>query len=119
MGSRRDLTGAQWRKSTYSGDHGGDCVECAPLGAVQWRKSSHSSDTGGQCVECAPLGDAQWAKSSYSGDTGGNCVEVAAISAAHASVAIRDSKDPHGPALTFTPAAFAEFVSATARGEFG
>ncbi|MGP3925440.1 DUF397 domain-containing protein [Streptomyces sp. 8N616] len=58
---------------------------------------------------------AQWRKSSYSSDTGGDCVEVAAMP--HA-IAIRDSKNPDGPALTFTPAAFAAFVTAAATGEF-
>jgi hypothetical protein len=37
----------------------------------QWRKSSRSGDTGGQCVEVA-----SWRKSGRSTDTGGNCVEV-------------------------------------------
>ncbi|MGP4001211.1 DUF397 domain-containing protein [Streptomyces sp. 8N706] len=110
-----ELTGAQWRKSSYSGDTGGDCVECAPLGGAQWRKSSYSGDDGGQCVECAPLGGAQWYKSSHSSDTGGECVEVAAVPC---TVAIRDSKDPSGPALTFTRDAFTAFVSAAANGEF-
>ncbi len=40
--------------------------------ALSWRKSSYSNDTGGECVEVA----ATWHKSSYSSDTGGNCVEV-------------------------------------------
>ncbi|MER5469381.1 DUF397 domain-containing protein [Streptomyces sp. NPDC002685] len=31
MGSSPDLTRARWRKSTYSGSSGGDCVEVAPL----------------------------------------------------------------------------------------
>ena len=53
MGTSQDLTGARWRKSSYSGDTGGDCVECAPLGAAAWRKSSYSGDTGGECVEVA------------------------------------------------------------------
>ncbi|MFG2191418.1 DUF397 domain-containing protein [Streptomyces sp. NPDC048639] len=91
MGSNPDLTRAQWRKSSYSGDTGGECVECATLGGTWWRKSS------------------------YSGHDGGECVEVAAVP--HA-VAIRDSKDPDGPALTFTPAAFAAFVDAAANGRF-
>jgi hypothetical protein len=38
-----------------------------------------------------------WRKSSYSGSNGGNCIEVAA---AANTVAVRDSKDPHGPAIT-------------------
>ncbi|THA51190.1 DUF397 domain-containing protein [Streptomyces sp. A1136] len=74
---------------------------------TSWRKSSYSSDTGGQCVECAPLGGAAWRKSSFSGDTGGDCVEVAARPCL---VAVRDSKNPGGPAFTVTPDAFAVFV---------
>ncbi|MCW8377057.1 DUF397 domain-containing protein [Streptomyces justiciae] len=31
MAANLDLTGAQWRKSSYSGDTGGDCVEVAPI----------------------------------------------------------------------------------------
>ncbi|GHB38391.1 toxin [Streptomyces cirratus] len=75
-------------------------------GAV-WRKSSYSGTTGGDCVECAPLGGAEWRKSSYSGSNGGECVEVAARPCA---VAVRDSKNPGGPAFTVSPDAFAEFV---------
>ncbi|MFD8287323.1 DUF397 domain-containing protein [Streptomyces lavendulae] len=77
------------------------------LMGAQWRKSSHSGDTGGECVECAPLGTAAWRKSSYSGTTGGDCVEVASQ---HALVAVRDSKNPDGPVFTVSPAAFAAFV---------
>ncbi|MCC9306364.1 DUF397 domain-containing protein [Kitasatospora sp. RB6PN24] len=48
-------------------------------------------------------------KSSYSG---GNeeCVECAADGTT--GVAVRDSKNPHGPALRFTGTAFAAFTSA-------
>ncbi|MFE2271287.1 DUF397 domain-containing protein [Streptomyces lavendulae] len=74
---------------------------------ARWRKSSYSGDTGGECVECTPLGAAAWRKSSYSGDTGGNCVEVAPQPAL---VAVRDSKNPDGPVFTVSPAAFAAFV---------
>ncbi|MBQ1095500.1 DUF397 domain-containing protein [Streptomyces sp. b94] len=76
---------------------------------IQWRKSSYSSDQGGECVECAPLGPLAWRKSSYSGDQGGNCLEVAELPR-HATVAVRDSKTPAGPVLTLAPAAFAAFV---------
>ncbi|MEV6943983.1 DUF397 domain-containing protein [Streptomyces sp. NPDC051172] len=31
MQNHQDLTGARWRKSSYSGDTGGDCVEVADL----------------------------------------------------------------------------------------
>ncbi|MGW1914213.1 DUF397 domain-containing protein [Streptomyces sp. NPDC002076] len=75
----------------------------------KWRKSSYSSDQGGDCVECAPLGPLAWRKSSYSGDQGGECIEVAEL--AGATVAIRDSKTPAGPILTLDPAAFTTFVN--------
>ncbi len=78
------------------------------LSAARWRKSSYSGDTGGECVECAPLGTAAWRKSSYSGDTGGDCVEVAPLTP---HIAVRDSKAPDLGALTLTPEAFAAFVS--------
>ncbi|MEV4683225.1 DUF397 domain-containing protein [Streptomyces kurssanovii] len=80
---------------------------------VQWRKSSYSGTTGGECIECAPFAGAAWRKSSYSGDTGGDCVEVADLTP---HVAVRDSKNPGGPALTTTPAAFATFVAAAGAG---
>lgn len=51
-----------------------------------------------------------WRKSSYSGTQGtGSCVEVARVPDA---VAVRDSKDPDGPVLAVSPAAFANFVRA-------
>lgn len=33
MGSNLDMARAQWRKSSYSGSSGGECVEVADLGA--------------------------------------------------------------------------------------
>ncbi|WHM38898.1 DUF397 domain-containing protein [Streptomyces sp. BPTC-684] len=78
------------------------------LTRVQWRKSSYSGDQGGSCVECVPLGDAAWRKSTYSGDQGGECVEVAAL--LPSTIAVRDSKNPHGPAIRVNPAAFSDFV---------
>ncbi|MFF3518300.1 DUF397 domain-containing protein [Streptomyces sp. NPDC002573] len=48
----------------------------------------------------------RWFKSSYSDGSGNNCIEIADLTAtAHVGVAIRDSKDPHGPALLVDPAA--------------
>lgn len=83
MGTNHNLTGSTWRKSSYSGDTGGNCVECAPLGAAAWRKSSYSSDTGGNCVEIATQPH---------------------------RIAVRDSKNPDGGAFTVSPAAFTTFV---------
>lgn len=77
---------------------------------INWRKSSYSGDQGGQCVECAPIGPLAWRKSSYSGDQGGECVEVAQNATA---IAIRDSKTPAGPILTIEPAAFSTFLAWT------
>ncbi|MFC4019151.1 DUF397 domain-containing protein [Micromonospora sp. GCM10011542] len=57
---------------------------------------------------------AQWRKSTRSGDNNGNCVEVA--DNLPGLVAIRDSKDPAGPALTFSSAAWTSFVRATKSG---
>ena len=48
----------------------------------------------------------EWRKSSYSNPSG-NCVETAAVPG---GVAVRDSKDPDGPQLAFTPAAWGSFV---------
>ncbi|MFI2240946.1 DUF397 domain-containing protein [Streptomyces chrestomyceticus] len=58
-----------------------------------------------------------WRKSSHSGGSGGNCLEV--WDGAAGIVPVRDSKNPHGPALLFPEAAFAVFVDAVSRGEFG
>lgn len=41
---------------------------------VNWRKSTYSAQTGGNCVEVGT-----WHKASYSGTNGGNCVEVAGL----------------------------------------
>ncbi|AUA13733.1 DUF397 domain-containing protein [Streptomyces sp. SID8382] len=60
----------------------------------------------------------RWYKSSYS-NNGGQCIEVAAnLVASRGVVPVRDSKDPHGPALMFDPTAWSSFVSAIRRGEF-
>lgn len=56
-----------------------------------------------------------WFKSSYSGGSQGECLEVAR---GHADIPVRDSKDPHGPALVFERPAWSTFVSAVKRGEF-
>ncbi|MFE3069935.1 DUF397 domain-containing protein [Streptomyces sp. NPDC059247] len=113
MGTSQDL---RWRKSSYSGPDGGECIECAPLGTAAWRKSTYSGSDGGDCVECAPLGTAAWQKSTYSGDTGGECVEVADLTA---HIAVRDSKNPEGPAFRTSAVAFTAFVGAVAEGRVG
>ena len=46
---------------------------------------------------------------------GGNCVEVA--DGYPGVVPVRDSKDPQGPALTFTPTAWTTFIASIRNGE--
>jgi hypothetical protein len=60
--------------------------------------------------------DLRWRKASYSGNGGGNCVEVA--SNVRGLVAVRDSKDPDGPTLSFTEGAWSVFVQGIKQGEF-
>lgn len=62
------------------------------------------------------LNGADWRKSSFSGGNGGACVEVARN--LPGVVAVRDSKDPAGPALTFAPAGWTEFTAGVRAGEF-
>jgi hypothetical protein len=73
---------AAWRKSSYS-NYNGDCVEVTTLDAAAWHKSTHSNN-GGECVEIAGIGP---------------------------TIAVRDSKDPAGPHLDFTPRAWQAFVT--------
>ncbi|MCX4750299.1 DUF397 domain-containing protein [Kitasatospora sp. NBC_01287] len=56
------------------------------------------------------LTTARWRRSSYSGNDGGDCVEVA-DGQFDGLTPVRDSKDPHGPALMFRSHAFATFVA--------
>ncbi|MEU4226166.1 DUF397 domain-containing protein [Nonomuraea sp. NPDC026600] len=62
------------------------------LSAAVWRKSSRSSDNGGQCVEVA--------------------LNLPGV------VAVRDSKDPNGPKLLFSPADWKTFVNSLKAGDF-
>ncbi|ACU98734.1 protein of unknown function (DUF397) [Saccharomonospora viridis DSM 43017] len=61
------------------------------------------------------LSDAVWRKSSYSGAMG-NCVEVARL--ASGDIAVRNSRDPQGPALIYTKAEIAAFIAGAKDGEF-
>jgi hypothetical protein len=91
------------------------------LSCIVWHKSSLSGN-GPDCVEVGV-----WRKSSRSGG-GSNCVEVAVvddspIGAGHKADAerlflVRDSKDPGGPVLAFTPSEWDAFVGGVKNGEF-
>ncbi|MGH3683849.1 MAG: DUF397 domain-containing protein [Pseudonocardiaceae bacterium] len=56
-----------------------------------------------------------WRTSSYSTGQGGNCVEVAGLEGGRA---VRDSKNPTGPALRFTAAEWVAFTTGVRAGEF-
>lgn len=59
---------------------------------------------------------ARWFKSSYSANSA-NCVEVAWLE--RDGVGIRDSKNPNGPALTFTPSEWDSFIASARQSELG
>jgi hypothetical protein len=63
----------------------------------------------------ADLSRAWWLKSSRSSRACDNCVEVAFVDEA---IAVRDSKNPDGPALIFTFAEWDAFVGGAKDGEF-
>lgn len=56
-----------------------------------------------------------WVKASAS-DSFNNCVEIARLP--EGGVAMRNSKDPDGPALVFTRSEFVAFLDGATRGEF-
>ncbi|MER6612315.1 DUF397 domain-containing protein [Streptomyces xantholiticus] len=76
---------------------------------VQWRKSSYSGPNGGDCVECTVTGAATWRTSSYSETNGNECVEVAE-GCPTAAVPVRDSKNPDGPVVVVGANAWRAFV---------
>ncbi|MQA26047.1 MAG: DUF397 domain-containing protein [Micromonosporaceae bacterium] len=61
------------------------------------------------------LTGAQWRKSTRS-NSQANCVEVARN--LPGVVAVRDSKNPNGPALVFTPPEWGAFLDGVADGDF-
>jgi predicted secreted Zn-dependent protease len=62
------------------------------------------------------LSGAQWRKSSRSGSSGGQCVEVAAN--LPGMIAVRDSKNPEGPVLIYTPDEWRAFIAGVKAHEF-
>ena len=67
-------------------------------------------------MSASNLSTAVWRKSSRSNGNGGaNCVEVAVLDTA---VAVRDSKDPQGPALVFAAIEWDAFVDGAKDGRF-
>ncbi|TJZ45323.1 DUF397 domain-containing protein [Streptomyces piniterrae] len=60
------------------------------------------------------LSTARWRKSSYSNGEGGECVEVA--DGYPRLVPVRDSKDPHRPALLIPGEAWSTFIASLKAG---
>jgi hypothetical protein len=81
-----------------------------------WRKSSYSLGDNGNCLEVADPIPGTWRKSSYSGGDNGDCLEV--TDCIPEAVPVRDSKNPHGPALVIPAAGWAGFVAAVQAGAF-
>lgn len=57
-----------------------------------------------------------WRKSTHSGTNGGDCVEVADLP--DGGRAVRDSKNPQGPVLSFTPSEWQAFTAGVRDGQF-
>ncbi|MER5624232.1 DUF397 domain-containing protein [Streptosporangium sp. NPDC002544] len=57
-----------------------------------------------------------WRKSTLSGTNNDNCIEVADLP--RGGQAVRDSKDPNGPMLNFTPGAWEAFITSVKTNEF-
>jgi hypothetical protein len=93
------LISAPWRKSSYSGNNGGDCVEVAT-----WRKASYSgNDNSTDCVEFASR-----RKATHSGSNG-NRVETAVATRGH--VLIRDTTNRDGAVLDVPAEAWTRFTA--------
>ncbi|QKZ20326.1 DUF397 domain-containing protein [Streptomyces chartreusis] len=74
----------------------------------------------GHALTAPELEGAVWTKSSHSGDSQGQCVEVADLTATRFAGmrAIRDSKNPNGPALLFSDTAVMGFLADVRDGRF-
>jgi hypothetical protein len=66
-------------------------------------------------IRAGDLGGVEWRKSSASNPSG-NCVEAAALP--DGSVAVRNSREPDGPALVYTRSEIAAFLAGVRNGEF-
>ncbi|MBC9725455.1 DUF397 domain-containing protein [Streptomyces sp. TRM68367] len=64
-------------------------------------------------MPASDLGDQGW-ESPWSGPNGGQCVQTKQL--ADGRVALRQSTDPAGPALIYTPEEIAAFVAGVKRG---
>ncbi|MFC0862912.1 DUF397 domain-containing protein [Sphaerimonospora cavernae] len=85
------------------------------LNSALWRKSSFSGDNGGNCVEVTELEHVALTPHHMSGQH----VDGAAHKAGHGRlIAVRDSKDPDGPKLFFTSDEWSAFLQGVKADEF-
>ncbi|WP_406387281.1 DUF397 domain-containing protein [Streptomyces sp. NBC_00887] len=66
-------------------------------------------------ISAGSLEGVDWAKSRHSGPQG-NCVELAALP--DGDVALRNSRDPQGPALIYSREEISAFLHGVKEGEF-
>lgn len=65
-------------------------------------------------LSASERGSLAWLKA-RSSTANGHCVEIAS---ALGNIAVRDSKDPYGPILVYTPSEFRAFLEGARNGEF-
>jgi hypothetical protein len=67
-------------------------------------------------IPAGQLPGAEWRKSGRSNPSG-NCVEMARLRGT-GEIAVRNSRDPEGPALIYTPDEFEAFILGAKDGDF-
>jgi hypothetical protein len=75
-----------------------------------------SGTTAHRQVSADSINTAKWRKSSHSGAVG-NCVELAPL--ANADMAVRNSRNPRGPALVYSGVDMSAFLAGVRAGDFG
>ena len=94
------LKNALWRKSSYSGNNGTNCVEVAT-----WRKASYSgNDNSTDCVEVAT-----WRKTGHGANNGTDRIEVDVAARGH--VLVRDTTNRDGAVLDIPADAWDRFTA--------
>jgi len=76
---------ADWRKSTYSGANGTDCIEVGT-----WRKSTHSGANGTSCIEVGTAATGVLVR-----DTTNRAGAVLTISPAAWRILLAEVRSPH------------------------